>query len=158
MQPGGLSKRLKEPVDCRRPRVILLPEPQSKQRADCLELLSGANLSLVGSIPDLSKSPACGDFVCRLLGGKRAALDQLLRGPTMIQSLQTGNSSPSVSNGAKPDMLDSWKEIAAYLRREVRTVQLWEKHEGLPVHRHFHRRLGSVYGLRSEIDQWKERV
>lgn len=55
-------------------------------------------------------------------------------------------------------MLDSWKEIAAYLRREVRTVQLWEKHEGLPVHRHFHRRLGSVFGLRSEIDQWKERV
>ena len=63
-----------------------------------------------------------------------------------------------MSNGAKPDILDSWKEIAAYLRREVRTVQLWEKHEGLPVHRHFHRRLGSVFGLRSEIDQWKERV
>lgn len=52
------------------------------------------------------------------------------------------------------DILDSWKEIAAYLRREVRTVQLWEKNEGLPVHRHFHKRLGSVYALRSEIDAW----
>lgn len=61
-------------------------------------------------------------------------------------------------NSTSDDRLDSWKEIAAYLRREVRTVQLWEKHEGLPVHRHFHKRLGSVFALRSEIDQWKDRV
>jgi TolB-like protein len=57
-----------------------------------------------------------------------------------------------------PDRLDSWKEIAGYLRREVRTVQLWEKKEGLPVHRHFHRQLGSVFALRSEIESWKQRV
>ncbi len=56
------------------------------------------------------------------------------------------------------DRLDSWKEIARYLRREVRTVQLWEKREGLPVRRHFHRRLGSVYALRSEIETWKRQV
>ena len=76
----------------------------------------------------------------------------------MIQSSQTGNSYSALSKSATPDILDSWKEIATYLRRDVRTVQLWEKREGLPVHRHFHRRLGSVFGLRSEIDQWKERV
>src|SRR5262245_41068672 len=52
------------------------------------------------------------------------------------------------------DRLDSWKEIANYLRREVRTVQLWEKFEGLPVHRHFHKRLGSVFAFRTEIDAW----
>ena len=34
--------------------------------------------------------------------------------------------------------LDSWKEIAAYLRRDIRTVQRWEKQEGLPVHRPAH--------------------
>ena len=56
------------------------------------------------------------------------------------------------------DRLDSWKEIASYLRREVRTVQLWEKREGLPVHRHFHKSLGSVFALRSEIDRWKRQV
>jgi len=56
------------------------------------------------------------------------------------------------------DRLDSWKEIATYLRREVRTVQLWEKKEGLPVHRHFHQRLGSVFALRSEIENWKRQV
>jgi tetratricopeptide (TPR) repeat protein len=56
------------------------------------------------------------------------------------------------------DRLDSWKEIASYLRREVRTVQLWEKNEGMPVHRHFHKHLGSVYAFRSEIDRWREQV
>jgi tetratricopeptide (TPR) repeat protein len=59
---------------------------------------------------------------------------------------------------ADPDRLDSWKEIASYMRREVRTVQLWEKKEGFPVHRHFHKRLGSVFALRSEIESWKRQV
>jgi tetratricopeptide (TPR) repeat protein len=59
---------------------------------------------------------------------------------------------------ATGDRLDSWKEIASYLRREVRTVQLWEKNEGMPVHRHFHKQLGSVYAFRSEIDRWREQV
>jgi hypothetical protein len=30
------------------------------------------------------------------------------------------------------DRLDSWKEIAAYLKRDVTTVQRWEKREGMP--------------------------
>lgn len=54
------------------------------------------------------------------------------------------------------DRLDSWKEIAAYTNRGVRTVRRWEREEGLPVHRHVHRRLGSVYAYRSEIDAWRE--
>jgi hypothetical protein len=51
--------------------------------------------------------------------------------------------------------LDSWKEIAAYLRRDVRTVQRWEKSEGLPVRRHQHDSLGSVYAYRHELDAWR---
>lgn len=50
--------------------------------------------------------------------------------------------------------LDSWKEIAAYLGRGVRTVVRWEKAEGLPVHRHVHERRSSVFAFRSEIDAW----
>lgn len=57
---------------------------------------------------------------------------------------------------ATEDRLDSWKEIAAYLGREVRTVQLWEKSEGLPVHRQQHARLGSVYAFKSELDVWRQ--
>jgi Tol biopolymer transport system component len=53
--------------------------------------------------------------------------------------------------------LDAWKEIAAYLRRDVTTVRRWEKREGLPVHRHVHAKLGSVYAYADEIDEWSER-
>jgi Tol biopolymer transport system component len=52
------------------------------------------------------------------------------------------------------DRLDSWKEIATYLNRDVTTVQRWEKREGMPVHRHLHDRMGSVYASRAELDAW----
>ena len=52
------------------------------------------------------------------------------------------------------DRLDSWKEIASYLKRDVTTVQRWEKREGMPVHRHVHDRIGSVYASREELDAW----
>ena len=54
------------------------------------------------------------------------------------------------------DRLDSWKEIAAYLRRDATTVRRWEKREGLPVHRHLHERRESVYAYAHEIDRWWE--
>jgi len=50
--------------------------------------------------------------------------------------------------------LVSWKEIAAYLGREVRTVQRWENTEGLPVHRHEHLKKSTVYAYASELDEW----
>ena len=53
--------------------------------------------------------------------------------------------------------LDAWKEIAQYLGRDVTTVRRWEKREGLPVHRHLHDKLGSVYAYADEIDAWSER-
>ncbi len=59
---------------------------------------------------------------------------------------------PPPANAA--DRLDSWKEIASYLRRDVRTVQRWEKKEALPVYRHQHDKLGSVYAFRPELDAW----
>src|SRR5580698_942635 len=50
------------------------------------------------------------------------------------------------------DRLDSWKEIAAYLKRGVRTVQRWERVSGLPVHRLD--RQGSVFAYKAELDAW----
>ncbi len=52
--------------------------------------------------------------------------------------------------------LDSWKKIAAHFRRDVTTVQRWERREGMPVHRHLHDRQGSVYAFRAELDAWWE--
>jgi tetratricopeptide (TPR) repeat protein/TolB-like protein len=77
----------------------------------------------------------------------------------MIKTISSAiDSRPSAGLGAGPDRLDSWKEIASYFKREVRTVQLWEKKEGLPVHRHFHKQLGSVFAFRSEIEEWGQQV
>jgi TolB-like protein/tetratricopeptide (TPR) repeat protein len=56
---------------------------------------------------------------------------------------------------AADDRLESWKEIAAYLGRGVRTVRRWEQEEGMPVHRHLHRVLGSVYASKAEIEAWR---
>jgi Tfp pilus assembly protein PilF len=56
------------------------------------------------------------------------------------------------------ERLDSWKDIAAYLQRDVSTVQRWEKREGMPVHRHVHDKLGSVYAFRSDLDAWRARA
>ena len=55
---------------------------------------------------------------------------------------------------ADEDRLDSWKEIAAYLKRDITTVQRWERREGMPVRRHLHVKLGSVYAFRSELNTW----
>ena len=52
--------------------------------------------------------------------------------------------------------LESWKEISAYLQRDAKTAQRWEKEEGLPVHRHSHRSRATVYAYPSELDAWRE--
>ena len=52
------------------------------------------------------------------------------------------------------DRLDSWKDVAAYLQRDVSTVQRWEKREAMPVHRHVHEKQGTVYAFRLELDAW----
>jgi TolB-like protein/Tfp pilus assembly protein PilF len=64
---------------------------------------------------------------------------------------------PSVRPPEKvTERLESWKDIAAYLNRDVTTVQRWEKREGMPVHRHLHDKRGSVYALTSELDIWRQ--
>jgi TolB-like protein len=61
---------------------------------------------------------------------------------------------PSLPESPSDDRLDSWKEISAYLKRDVRTLHRWEVEEGLPVHRHLHKKRGSVYAYRSELEAW----
>jgi hypothetical protein len=61
------------------------------------------------------------------------------------------------SHPASEARLDSWKEIAAYLGRGVRTVQRWEREEDLPVHRLSHEKRGTVYAIREELAAWWDR-
>jgi len=62
----------------------------------------------------------------------------------------------AAARGGPEDRLDSWKKIASYLKRDVSTVQRWERREAMPVHRHLHDKLGSVFAFRSELDAWWE--
>src|SRR5260370_31650427 len=60
---------------------------------------------------------------------------------------------PTNLRESSAERLDSWKEIAAYLKRDERTVRRWES-EGLPVHRHMHKKQASIYAHKAEIDVW----
>ncbi|MBI4904168.1 MAG: PD40 domain-containing protein [Acidobacteria bacterium] len=57
---------------------------------------------------------------------------------------------------AMNDRLESWKEIAAYLNRNVRTVQRWEQARGLPVQRIPGGKRDLILARKSELDSWWE--
>ena len=56
----------------------------------------------------------------------------------------------------EPEYLTSWKEIAVYLGKGVRTVQRWERQLGLPVRRPNIRARGPVHTTRAELERWLE--
>ena len=51
-------------------------------------------------------------------------------------------------------VLNSWKEIATYLGRGVRTVQRWEAELQLPVHRPRGKNRSAVMAFRAELNDW----
>ena len=54
------------------------------------------------------------------------------------------------------ELLEGWKQIAAYLKRDVRTIQRWERAEQFPVRRQMHCKLGSVLAYKDELNRWVE--
>src|SRR5438132_5903430 len=72
-----------------------------------------------------------------------------------LSDIPPSGATPGPKGSPLPDRkLVSWKEIASYLGREVRTVQRWERTEDLPVHRHEHQKKSTVYAFTSELDEW----
>lgn len=57
---------------------------------------------------------------------------------------------------ATPQVLTTWKEIAAYMGKGVRTVQRWEDELGLPVRRPGEDR-HIVLAFPAELDEWARR-
>jgi hypothetical protein len=55
------------------------------------------------------------------------------------------------------EILESWKQIAAHLKRSERTVRRWEMAEGLPVRRREHQKQDTVFAYPHEIDEWNKR-
>ena len=54
--------------------------------------------------------------------------------------------------------LDSWKAVAEYLGRDVRTVARWEREKGLPVHRVPGGKRRAIFAYPPEIDAWLARA
>jgi phage terminase Nu1 subunit (DNA packaging protein) len=50
-------------------------------------------------------------------------------------------------------VLSGWKDIAAYLRCGIRTVQRWER-KGIPVHRPVPSKRSHVIAYSEELDWW----
>jgi hypothetical protein len=53
--------------------------------------------------------------------------------------------------------LDSWKDIARHLGRDVRTVIRWEQERGLPVYRVPGGKFSRVFAYKDELDGWLAR-
>lgn len=66
-------------------------------------------------------------------------------------------SDPSAVSPGRGTRLDSWKEIAAYLNRDIRTVQRWEKTADLPVRRLQKPGLRAVFAYSLDLDEWLEK-
>jgi tetratricopeptide (TPR) repeat protein len=63
------------------------------------------------------------------------------------------NADPFIGN---PDVLATWKGIAAYFGCNVRTVRRYEQERGLPVHRAPGKKGSTVYARASELNAWLE--
>lgn len=61
---------------------------------------------------------------------------------------------PVASQNGTSAVLNSWKEIATFLNRGVRTVQRWERELSLPVHRIGRGKRAPVYAQVSELKFW----
>ena len=52
------------------------------------------------------------------------------------------------------ELLNSWKEIAAYTGRGIRTLQRWDRDLHFPVHHPHEAHCGVVSAFKDEIDLW----
>lgn len=64
----------------------------------------------------------------------------------------------SPSQSPKGVVLNSWKEIASYLGRGVRTVQRYERDLGLPVRRPRGKSRSAVIAMPEDLDKWLRRA
>ena len=101
----------------------------------------------------LAKSRQCGGvryFAVRVVRGRMRRHRNRIGSERVSEPV----SEEKTGRGEGDDRLDSWKEIASYLKRDASTVQRWEKRGGLPVHRHLHDKMGSIYAFKAELDDW----
>jgi tetratricopeptide (TPR) repeat protein len=68
--------------------------------------------------------------------------------------LQTQRLSKPISPSPTPTRLNSWKEIAAFFDKDVRTLRRWEVERKMPVHRVPGGPRSGVYAYVNELERW----
>jgi len=76
--------------------------------------------------------------------------------PLFPQKEQHANPTTNATASQLHETLNSWKEIASYLDRGVRTVQRWEKNLQLPVRRIGKGKRAPAFAVVSEVKLWME--
>jgi hypothetical protein len=74
--------------------------------------------------------------------------------PQQAEAIPATPATPPANRSKTSDVLQSWKEISAYIKRSVRTCQRWERQAELPVHRPHPTRRSPVFSLPTELDLW----
>jgi Tol biopolymer transport system component len=87
----------------------------------------------------------------RVLAGR----DELLFWRAQRQNLANDSVAP-LKLPSEDDILETWAQIAHYLNTTERTARRWEAEIGLPVRRHKHLKLDSVYASAAELDAWMQ--
>jgi hypothetical protein len=75
-----------------------------------------------------------------------------------VEPDNTATKASRMSAEEQLEALHGWEEIADYLHQSVRTVQLWEREFGLPVHRPREYRRYGVVAFAGELDEWSRRT
>jgi hypothetical protein len=99
----------------------------------------------------------------RALGKPRTYICGSNEHMVIVPAEANGISQISASNGAsaaldKKNVLNSWKEVATYMGRGVRTVQRWEQELGLPIRRPRGKSRSAVVALAPDLDEWLRRA
>jgi len=87
-------------------------------------------------------------LVCQLGGGAQ------FRGKIAPVAIVKELLMPQTPSERRFEILTSWKEIASFLGKGVRTVQRWEATLGLPVIRPANGRSGIVMARPSDLEAW----
>ena len=128
--------------------VTTVPDGPAERLRATVERLTAPDLEGRGRVPNIT--PAAGT----LSGWSVGDISYYLESGFTPEFDTVGGSMVAVQeNMAKLTKADR-DGIAAYLKRDVRTVRRWEKTQGLPVHRHPYLKRGLVYGYKEELDAW----
>jgi Tfp pilus assembly protein PilF len=60
------------------------------------------------------------------------------------------------AESAEKTRLETWKEVAAFFRKDERTVKRWEAERGLPIHRLPGGARSRIFAVVSELEAWRD--